>query len=197
MSDSVRPHRRQPTRLPCPGDSTGKNTGVGCHFLLQCVKVKSEREVAQSCPTFKWPHRLQPTRLLHPWDFPGKSTGVGCQWDSVYSSAKWKGYLYANRRHNKNLLNQEGNEFLPCLTQDHLKAKSMNMLCKAQNILQIWIIFIKQQHLHTRSDHLMFPKTEIIVTLNGLEQVSEGQGISTHLHLGQWPSAVDRSGDYE
>ena len=41
MSDSVRPHRRQPTRLLCPWDSPGKNTGVGCHFLLQCVKVKS------------------------------------------------------------------------------------------------------------------------------------------------------------
>ena len=40
MSDSVRPHRRQPTRLPCPWDSPGKNTGVGCHFLLQCLKVK-------------------------------------------------------------------------------------------------------------------------------------------------------------
>ena len=40
MSDSVRPHRRQPTRLPCPWDSPGKNTGVGCHFLLQCMKVK-------------------------------------------------------------------------------------------------------------------------------------------------------------
>ena len=51
MSDSVRPHRRQPTRLPHPWDSPGKNTGVGCHFLLQCVKVKSESEVAQSCPT--------------------------------------------------------------------------------------------------------------------------------------------------
>ena len=51
MSDSVRPHRRQPTRLPCPWDSPGKNTGVGCHFLLQCMKVKSESEVAQSCPT--------------------------------------------------------------------------------------------------------------------------------------------------
>ena len=49
MSDSVRPHRRQPTRLPRPWDSPGKNTGVGCHFLLQCMK--SESEVAQSCPT--------------------------------------------------------------------------------------------------------------------------------------------------
>ena len=41
----------QPTRLPCPWDSPGKNTGVGCHCLLQCMKVKSESEVAQSCPT--------------------------------------------------------------------------------------------------------------------------------------------------
>ena len=49
MSDSVRPQRWQPTRLPHPWDSPGKNTGVGCHFLLQCMKVKSE--VAQSCPT--------------------------------------------------------------------------------------------------------------------------------------------------
>ena len=40
MSDSVRPHRQQPTRLPHPWDSPGKNTGVGCHFLLQCWKVK-------------------------------------------------------------------------------------------------------------------------------------------------------------
>ena len=51
MSDSVRPQRRQSTRLPCPWNSLGKNTGVGCHFLLQCIKVKSESEVAQSCPT--------------------------------------------------------------------------------------------------------------------------------------------------
>src|SRR5574337_962072 len=51
MSDSVRPHRQQPTRLPRPWYSPGKNTGVGCHFLLQCMKVKSESEVAQSCPT--------------------------------------------------------------------------------------------------------------------------------------------------
>jgi len=51
VSNSVRPHRWQPTTLPCPWDSPGKNTGVGCHFLLQCMKVKSESEVAQSCPT--------------------------------------------------------------------------------------------------------------------------------------------------
>ena len=48
-------HRRQPTRLPHPWDSPGKNTGVGCHFLLQCIKVKSESEVAQSCLTLSDP----------------------------------------------------------------------------------------------------------------------------------------------
>ena len=55
MSDSVPPHRWQPTRLPHPWDSPGKNTGVGCHFLPQCMKVKSESEVAQSCPTLSDP----------------------------------------------------------------------------------------------------------------------------------------------
>ena len=47
----MQPHRRPPTRLLCPWDSPGKNTEVGCHFLFQCMKVKSESEVAQSCPT--------------------------------------------------------------------------------------------------------------------------------------------------
>ena len=60
-----------PTDGSRPGDSPGKSTGMGCHFLLQCMKVKSESEVAQSLIQ-------QPTKLLHPWDFPGKSTGVGC-----------------------------------------------------------------------------------------------------------------------
>ena len=55
MSDSVRPHRRQPTRLPRPWDSLGKNTGMGCHFLLQSMKVKSESEVIQSCLTLSDP----------------------------------------------------------------------------------------------------------------------------------------------
>ena len=76
VSNSVRPHRRQPTRLPRPWDSPGKNTGVGCHFLLRCMKVKVKllSHVLNSLR----PHGLQPTRLLCPWDFLGKSTGVGC-----------------------------------------------------------------------------------------------------------------------
>ena len=55
MSDSVQPQRRQPTRLPRPWDSPGKSTGVGCHFLLQCMKVKCENEVTQLCPTLSDP----------------------------------------------------------------------------------------------------------------------------------------------
>ena len=100
MSDSVRPHKRQLTRLPHPWDSPGKNTGVGCHFLLQCMKVKSESEVAQSLPTLNDPMDCSLPGSSSPWDFPGKSTGVGCHcllrvillltamWDfSVVSSA--------------------------------------------------------------------------------------------------------------
>ena len=60
VSDSVRPPRWQPTRLPRPWDSPGKNTGVGCHFLLQCMKVKSESEVAQSCRTLSDPMDCSP-----------------------------------------------------------------------------------------------------------------------------------------
>ena len=84
MSDSVRPHRWQPTRLPRPWDSPGKNPGVGCHFLLQCTKVKSETEVTQSCPT-----------LSDPMDcsLPGSSThGIFqarvLEWDAIAFS--WK-----------------------------------------------------------------------------------------------------------
>ena len=66
VSDSVQPHRWQPTRLPRPWDSPGKNSGVGCHFLLQCVKVKSESEVAQSCPTLSDPmDRSLPGSSIH------------------------------------------------------------------------------------------------------------------------------------
>ena len=65
MSDSVRPHKWQPTRLPW--DSLGKNTGVGCHFLLQCMKVKSECEFAQSFLT-----------LSDPW-----TTAYQAQWGAI------------------------------------------------------------------------------------------------------------------
>ena len=87
MSNSVRPHRRQPTTLPCPWDSPGKNTGVGCHFLLQCMKVKSESEVSQSCPTLSNPmdcslpgsstHGIFQARVLE-WDAIAFSVAYSC-----------------------------------------------------------------------------------------------------------------------
>ena len=60
LCPTVQPHRRQPTRLRHPWDSPGKNTGVGCHFLLQCMKGKSESEVAQLCPTLPYPMDCSP-----------------------------------------------------------------------------------------------------------------------------------------
>ena len=89
VSDSVRPHRQKPTRLPRPWDSPGKNTGVGCHFLLQCMKVKSE--VGQSCPI-----------LCDPMDcsLPGSSVlgilqGRVLEWGAIALSQKYDGQ-YAN-----------------------------------------------------------------------------------------------------
>ena len=79
MSDSVRPHRPQPTRLPCHRDSPGKNTGVGCHFLLQCVKVKSESEVAQSCLTLHDPMDCSPPGS----SVPGISQARVLEWGAI------------------------------------------------------------------------------------------------------------------
>ena len=88
MSDSVQPHRRQPNRLLCPWDSPGKNTGVGCHFLLQCMKVKSESEVAQLCPIFRDPmdcslpgssaHGIFQARVLD-WGAIAESPNTECE----------------------------------------------------------------------------------------------------------------------
>ena len=82
---TLRPRRRQPTRLPCPWDSPGKNTGVGCHFLLQCMKVKSESEVAQLCPTLSDPMDCSP---------PGSSIhGIFqarvLEWGAIAFSVRW------------------------------------------------------------------------------------------------------------
>src|SRR5574340_650506 len=85
MSDSVRPHRRQPTKFPCPWDSPGKNTGVGCHFLLQCMKVKSESEVAQSCPTLSDPIDSSPPGSL----VPGILQARTLEWVAISFSRLW------------------------------------------------------------------------------------------------------------
>ena len=94
MSDSVRPHRRQPTSLPRPWDSPSKNTGVGCHFLLQCMKVKSESEVAQSCLTLGDPMDCSlPGSSVH-----GIFQARVLEWGALAFSINWcKGLLMLSR----------------------------------------------------------------------------------------------------
>ena len=98
MSESVRPHRWQPTRLPRPWHSLGKNTGMGCHFLLQCMKVRSESEVAQPCLTLSDPmdyslpgssiHGILQARVLE-WGVIAFSDIYICKsvgkWDLLYT----------------------------------------------------------------------------------------------------------------
>ena len=102
VSNSVWPHRRQPTRLPRPWDSPGKNTGVGCHFLLQCMKVKSESEVAQSCPTLSDPmdcsltgssvHGIFQARVLEWVPLPSQEyINSSQQWDEKDVGINWDG----------------------------------------------------------------------------------------------------------
>ena len=88
VSDSVRPHRRQPTRLPRPWDSSGRNTGVGCHFLLQCVKVKSEGEVAKSCPTLGDPMDCSPPGSSVHWIFQARVLEWGAIAFSNYNETR-------------------------------------------------------------------------------------------------------------
>ena len=86
MSYSLRPHRRQPNRILCPWDSSDKNTGVDCHFLLQYMKVKSESEVAQSCPTLSGPNdRSRPGSSIH-----GISQARTLEWVAISFSNEWK-----------------------------------------------------------------------------------------------------------
>ena len=88
MSDSVWPHKRQPTRLPHSWDSPGKNTGVGCYFPLQCMKVKSESEVTQLCPTLGNPMDCSlPGSSAH-WIFQPRVL----EWGAIAFSNKW-GYI--------------------------------------------------------------------------------------------------------
>ena len=78
---------RQPTRLPRPWDSPGKNTGVGCHFLLQCMKLKSESEVAQLCPTLHDPMDCSlPGSSVH-----GIFQARVMEWGAIAFSVMWAG----------------------------------------------------------------------------------------------------------
>ena len=94
MSDSVQPHKWQPTRLSRPWDSPGKNTGVDCHFLLQVMKVKSESEVAQSCLTFHNPMDCSlPGSSVH-----GIFQARVLEWGAIAFSAQ-NPYLVANKEY--------------------------------------------------------------------------------------------------
>ena len=124
MSDSVRPHRWQPTRLPCPWNSPGKNTRVGCHFLLQCMKVKSESEVTQSCPTLGYPMDCS---------LPGSSVhGIFRQeyWGGVPLSRVVITFLPRSKRlsdidHTKYVLSLQGN-------RKNTQMRSNQSFCKAK-----------------------------------------------------------------
>ena len=116
VSDSVWPHRRQPTRLPHPWDSLGKNTGVGCHFLLQCMKVKSESEVAQSCLTLSDPMNC---------NLPGSSVhGIFharvLEWGAIAFS-----HIYAQACLNNWLLANFGCPWPPTLTRQQRREKHL------------------------------------------------------------------------
>ena len=113
MSDSVRPHRQQRTRFLCLWDSPGKNTGVGCHFLLQCMKVKSESEVAQSCPTLRDPmncslpgssaHGIFQARVLE-WGAIGFS-------EIMFSTAYFKPHAVSQSRKRKTWVRGRGKAY--------------------------------------------------------------------------------------
>ena len=96
----MRSHRRQPTRLLCLWDYPGKSTGVGCHFLLQCMKVKSESEVTQSCPTPSDPMDCSP---------PGSSIhGIFqarvLEWGAIaFSFSSLAAFIYA-RKYNGHII---------------------------------------------------------------------------------------------
>ena len=106
------PHRRQPTRLPCPWDSSGKNTGMGCHFLLQCMKVKMKSLSRVRPSATPWTAAFQAPASM---DFPGKSTGVGCH---CLLLAWWDGYL-------------EWDISLPSFKISYLYSKIFLELCEA------------------------------------------------------------------
>ena len=125
MSNSVRPHRRQPTRLPRLWDSPGKNTGAGCHFLLQRMKVKSENEVAQTCLTPSDPmdrslpgssiHGICQARVLE-WSAIAFSVikKAGCQRIDAFKSWCWRRLLrvpWTARRSNQSTLKEINPEY--------------------------------------------------------------------------------------
>ena len=126
----MRSHRWQPIRLPCPWDSLGKNTGVGGHFLLQCMKVKSESEVAQSCLTLSMDcslpgssaHGIFQARVLE-WDaitFSSVIYSIRIKWVSVQFSSVAQSCLTLCDSMNRSTPGLPVYHQLPEFTQTHV-----------------------------------------------------------------------------
>ena len=129
MSNSLRPHRRQPVRLHRPWDSPGKNTGLGCHFLLQCMKVKSESEVVQSCPTLRDPMDCSP---------PGSSIhGIfqarALEWGAIAFSKAVLSLL-------KNGDHSEGKLLAMCQEAIIFIVKMWPRHCPVLNVVYLWFL---------------------------------------------------------
>ena len=134
MSDSVRPHRLQPTRLPHPWDSPGKNTGVGCHFLLQCTKVKSESEVSQFCPILSDPMDCS----LPGSSIPGIFQAWVLEWGTIAFSTSQRTRIFSSLAYSFETLALTHFAFLfplPCWTlgltlcHSHLEIKAILPAC--------------------------------------------------------------------
>ena len=133
MSDSVRPHGLQPTRLPRPWDSPGKNTGVGCHFLLQCMKVESESEVAQSCPTLAtpWTAAYQAPPSM---GFSGQQYWSGVPLLRCYFSTNWPIDLYNHNKVSKQISSESESH------SDSLPAHDYTVHGILQARIQEWVV---------------------------------------------------------
>ena len=143
MSNSVRPHRQQPTRLRRPWDSPGKNTGMGYHFLLQCMKVKSESEVAQSCLTLHDPMDCSlPGSSIH-----GIFQARVLEWGAIaFSVFCLKQPIISLPTHLATCMLFTPHKFAPheilsfCLLKGHLPCKSQchsHFLCEISNLPQL------------------------------------------------------------
>ena len=147
MSDSVRPHRQQPTRFPHPWDSPGKNTGVGCHFLLQCMKVKSESEVTQSCLTLSDPMDCSPPGSSVHGIFQARVLEWGA---TAFSDSCFVNPMNSMKRQKDRTLKDE----LPRSVQFGSVAQSCPTLCNPMNhstpglLVHHQLPEITQTHLH-------------------------------------------------
>ena len=148
----MRPRRRQLTRLPRPWDSLGKNTGVGCHFLLQCIKVKSESEVAQSCLTLATPwtaaHQAPPSMGFSRQEYwsgvplPSLSMNMGVQispWEPAFNSF---GYIPRSR-----IVGSYGNSIFKLLCNCHTVFHSSYIILHFHSQCA-WVSIFLHPHQH-------------------------------------------------